>query len=103
MIGKHEPLERFGGRLKPGIPVEQEGDPLKRESHHGESYLEANEMLKVECHNWAKASDAGIFFCLAMIVMKVARAFNDPQHLDNWVDIIGYARLAQGHIERSTK
>lgn len=38
--------------------------------------------------------------CLAMIAMKVARAINNPNHRDHWIDIVGYVALAErcGHV-----
>lgn len=30
---------------------------------------------------------------LAMIVVKLVRASTNPRHLDNWIDIAGYAAL----------
>ena len=73
----------------------------EREAHHGDAYLEANDMLVVMQHLHGRAMTAGVFFCLAVILMKVARAFNDPAHLDNWDDIAGYAMLARRHMERT--
>lgn len=71
-----------------------------REAHHGDSYLEANEMLAVVRGLWNRPVAVGVFFCLSTIIMKVCRAFNDPEHLDNWTDIAGYALLAKDHLER---
>jgi hypothetical protein len=70
----------------------------EREAHHGDAYLEANNMLGVVEHLHSKAIRVGVFFCLATILMKVCRAFNDPNHVDNYDDIIGYAMLAKKQI-----
>jgi hypothetical protein len=40
-------------------------------------------------------------YALAMIVMKADRARKNPFHKDNWVDIIGYAKLALEMLEQN--
>lgn len=32
--------------------------------------------------------------CAMMVLLKVARASNTPEHLDSWVDICGYSAIA---------
>ena len=37
---------------------------------------------------------------LAMVCLKIARILNgDPNHIDNWADIAGYAQLVVGRLE----
>ena len=39
---------------------------------------------------------------LYMIASKIARIVNgDPKHIDNWVDIAGYAQLVVNELEES--
>ena len=42
----------------------------------------------------AECDDPQIRHVLEMIAVKMARAATSPHHLDNWVDIAGYARVA---------
>jgi uncharacterized protein DUF6378 len=61
-----------------------------RQTDHGPP--EAN-FLKI-AHLWASYLGIGISshdVALMMILLKVARANGTPSHLDNWVDIAGYA------------
>ena len=43
--------------------------------------------------------------CLMMIALKVTRAANDPSHRDHWLDIVGYALLAErcGYVQESVE
>lgn len=38
--------------------------------------------------------------CAMMVLLKVARASNTPEHLDSWVDICGYSAIG-GEISTS--
>lgn len=41
-----------------------------------------------------ECQDPQIREILAMVVTKVARLVQTPDHLDSWVDVAGYARCA---------
>jgi hypothetical protein len=50
-------------------------------------------------HGWHKLSDDKRE-ALEMIMHKVGRILNgDPNYIDSWHDIIGYARLVEQHLE----
>jgi hypothetical protein len=41
------------------------------------------------------------FKALLMIITKFSRILNgDPEYLDNWVDIAGYAQLVVNHLQK---
>jgi len=42
---------------------------------------------------------SNLFFCWLMILNKLVRALADPNYLDNWQDIAGYAELALKELE----
>jgi hypothetical protein len=45
------------------------------------------------------APEQAIRHCVYMICDKLARAANDPTHVDNWDDIAGYAACAKMVLE----
>jgi hypothetical protein len=48
--------------------------------------------------NW-DALDDDIKECLEMVAHKIGRIINgDPQYIDSWTDIIGYARLVEKRL-----
>lgn len=42
-------------------------------------------------------------YAAGMIVMKADRARKNPNHKDNWIDIIGYAKLALEMLEQDER
>jgi Domain of unknown function (DUF6378) len=52
---------------------------------------------------WKDLTDAQVE-AIQMIAHKLHRIVcGDPNHLDHWVDIAGYARLAQRSVEKAKK
>lgn len=76
--------------------------PEERENRYGNAWLLTNEAVRlIPSDVQSRAQDAGLFSVLHMIIMKAIRAFFSPLDRDHYEDIIGYARLAIGHLEKA--
>lgn len=79
----------------------------ERETNYGDfsDNAEISQRLKVVVHSgrsWAQCNDTQKE-ALEMICTKISRIMGgDPDYVDNWHDIIGYAELAQQEIKKRT-
>jgi hypothetical protein len=88
---------------RPSTPIQ---DVLKeRDSHYGEfKFLAAGiQMLKLTMRNgktWYRL-EYDQKEALEMIAVKIARILNgDPNYIDSWLDIAGYAQLVVNRLEQ---
>jgi hypothetical protein len=102
-----ESLSQGKGKPKPEPEVSGMGDILnKRGSNYGIFIENARvaQRLKAVAHQFAgqnnKTFDADQAEALDMIFSKIARILNgDPHHIDNWIDIAGYATLVADRLQ----
>ncbi len=79
----------------------------QRQNRYGEypKHAELAQALKTACHrhdNGAKWATMSAYQreAMDMICHKMARVMNgDPNYLDNWVDLAGYANLVVNELE----
>ncbi len=72
-----------------------------REKTHGEP----GRNLETIASMWAAITGTDItpaMVCQMMIALKLARSINDASHRDHWLDIVGYALLAErcGYLQQ---
>jgi len=51
----------------------------------------------------AECANPRIRHCLEMIAVKMSRIVNSPDHLDSWVDIVGYCKCAVMILDEERK
>jgi len=79
------PLEEFDAAIKT-ITTERG----KVYGHPLDNFIRAQKLITevVSCPN------VGVRHALMLICVKMARLVNSPDHLDSWIDLVGYARTA---------
>lgn len=86
---------------KQNAQTESEPDWLKkaRDIVHGDrekTYGDPGKNLRLIAQYWSAHTGITITetdVCIMMQLLKIARLRNDPEHVDSWIDIIGYAAL----------
>ena len=79
---------------------------IERGSRYGEfkRHAEITMMLKDTVDAYSDALSADQCEALDMIMHKVGRILNgDPNYVDSWVDIAGYAKLVADRLEKEQK
>lgn len=72
-----------------------------RDIVHGDrekTYGDPGKNLRLIAQYWSAHTGITITetdVCIMMMLLKIARLRNDPEHDDSWIDIIGYAALKE--------